>query len=428
MHTRYTAAARSATVLLLAATTAAHSSAEHGIAEDEGAVANPDPVSVRWEEIRPALRNHPAWQQASRRLEQAAKQVSVVRAWANPAVGARLGRGKGVDEGGVERIWEVDVRLPVPIAGARAAQIAAAVSERQVVSHEVEARRRQTEAEVREEFWALVYHQERLASLRRRAPQTQELVHVAQVRVRAGEARPMEVHQFEIELARVNSDLAEAVLAERTGRDLLRLWLRPALPEAYRVAGDLAAVPAIPPLDTALAAMPMRQSRARAAEERIGAAAAQVRGARAKRFADLELGGFYEREGDARNYGAGLELRVPLWNWSGAAIDAARAGEMAARHGYDLVLATTEAAVRKQHAAATTAVARLRSLRETVVPQSAQVASATEQMYRIGEIDALHVLDARRSLSAVQEEALRASLAAQLAVLELALLTGDRLP
>ena len=429
MYNCFTAAVKGAVaLLLLAAATSARSNENPDAVHPGTLAAQGDTVSVRWEDVRPALRDHPAWKEADSRSEQAVHQVSTARAWTNPALGARLGRSKGIDEGGLERIWEVDVGVPVPIPGARSAKIAASEAERQVAHHEAEARRRQAEAEVRTEFWRLVYHQERFVSLRQRTAQTRELVEVARLRVQAGEARPMELRQFEIELARVHGDLAEAAVSEETGRELLRLWLGSALPDAYRVEGDLSAVPAIPPLHTSLETIPSRQSDAQAAGERMRAAEALVKGARAERFADLEVGGFYERERDSKSYGAGLELRLPLWNWNGAAIDAARAGQAGARHAYELALANAEAAVRKQHAAATAAVARVRSLRDAVVPRSVEVASATEQMYRIGEIDALHVLDARRGLSGVQEEALLASLEAQLSVLELALLTGDTIP
>ena len=238
----------------------------------------------------------------------------------------------------------------------------------------------------------------------------------------------MEARQLEIELARIRTDGREAQRSVQTGVDLLRLWLGADLPVSFRAAGHLDELPEIIPLDQALAHMPDSQPQARAAQDRILAAVARVRGARAERFQDVEVGGFYERELDSRAYGARLEMAVPLWNWNGGAIQQARAGEAAARRQHRLVLSGAEAAVRAQHAAATAAVERVRSLRETIAPLSREVTAALEGMYRVGEVDVLQVLDARRRQMEIEDELLEASLEAHLAALELAMVTGDDLP
>ena len=71
---------------------------------------------------------------------------------------------------------------------------------------------------------------------------------------------------------------------------------------------------------------------------------------------------------------------------------------------------------------------RALSLRERIAPLSQEVTGALEEMYQVGEVDVLDVLDARRRLMEIEGEVLEASLSAQLATLELARLTGDEVP
>jgi len=322
----------------------------------------------------------------------------------------------------------MEATLSIPWLGSRRARIGAAEAGYTEAIHEARHLRRQAEVEVRTAFWRLVFGQEQLALLRRSERQLETLVDVAQRRVAAGEARPMERHQFAIELARLRIHLDEAQRSSRTGEELLRLWLGSDLPDLFEVEGKLTAEPAIPSLDRALALVATHQPETQAAAARVQMAVARLRQARAARFPEVEVGAFYEKELDSRSYGAGLEVSVPLLNWNGAAIGAARADELAARRQHGLTVAETEAAVRRQHAACIASARRALSLRERIAPLSQEVTGALEEMYQVGEVDVLDVLDARRRLMEIEGEVLEASLSAQLATLELARLTGDEVP
>ncbi|MFO7653376.1 MAG: TolC family protein [Candidatus Krumholzibacteriia bacterium] len=379
---------------------------------------------VRWEDVQRALDAHPALRAALSGTDAAAGAVAEARQYPNPEFGVSLGRSEAVAGGEHAAVHELELSVPLLISGERGSRTAAAAADHQAAQHAVAALRREVVRQLGELFWSAVHDEQHLAALEATREQMTALVQVAHRRVDMGEARPLERDRLEIEAARVELHLEQTAAAARARRQTLALWL--GLPESggLQVAGDLAALPALPSLEAVLSAT-ADQPAVLAADAEARAAAARARAARAARFPEIAIGAFHERELDARAYGGRLAVTLPLWNWNGGTIARARAEEVSARHRADLETTAMVARVRQAHARATAAFAGVRTLRDEILPRAASAAAALERMYQVGEVQVIDVLDARRELVAVEAELLESYLAARLAHLELVTLTGE---
>ena len=381
-------------------------------------------ITIHWDDIERIIDQHPALQLAVNELEVAAAEVGVRRQYPNPVLGGGLGRAEAIEGPEEDQIWELELSLPILSLGVYRGSIAAAEAERDAVAHETAALRLEVIRELKSAFWLVVHDQQRVAVLEDTRAQLTSLVDVARVRVEMGEARPMELNRLEIEHARVEVESERAREAARTHRQILNLWLGSRLSGDFRAEADLARLPDIPEVDDAVAVAISRHPEALAAAERIRAASAQLRRERSVRFPEIEIGAFYEKELDAYNYGGRLQLAIPIWNWNSAGIAQAEAEERASERRRELKMLELEAAIRESHTAVLLAFGKAQRFRDIILPKASATAAALEQMYQLGEVDVMNVLDGRRSLFQIQSELLEAYLDSQLTYVQLMTLTG----
>jgi cobalt-zinc-cadmium efflux system outer membrane protein len=381
--------------------------------------------TVTWEEVAEAARNHPELLAAASRVDEAAGAARESGQYPNPVLGLALGRAEGIEGGEEEDVWDIELKLPVLPLGEYRNGARAAEAEHAIAVREAEVGRLEVLRDLKEAFLRVAYGQESLSVLEASSDQLATLVGVARKRVEMGEARPMELSRLEIEAGRAELALAEVREDVRAGKKVLNLWLRSELPENYRVEADLSDLPRIPPVEEAVEAALARHPEVGSANLRVQAAEARLAAQRWARFPEMEIGGFYEKEPDARSFGGTLELHIPIWNWNSGGIARARAAEKTARHRLDARLAEVEAATRESHAAAVSAYARVLGFRDEILPRAVEVAGAMETMYRVGEADVMNVLDARRKLIEIESELLEAYLRSQLAYLRLAAWMGE---
>jgi cobalt-zinc-cadmium efflux system outer membrane protein len=389
------------------------------------AEAATDGTVVTWEDVWRAAQAHPALLAASSEVDEASGAVRASRQYPNPTIGLGLGRAEAID--GVEEadIWDVDVKVPLLLWGAYRGGTKVARAEHAAAAHELARVRLEVFRELKAMFLRVAHDQARLSALDASAEQLAELVDVAGKRVDMGEARPMELSRLEIEFARMSLLLSEARETAGARRQILNIWAGSSLPQNFHVKADLSALPPLPPAEDAVASAIAVNPQVGFAGERLNAATARLGAERGARFPTIELGGFYEKELDARNYGASLELSLPLWNWNSGGISQARAAEATARYDRDVTLTAIEVAARESHAAAVSAYGRARGFREVILPKAVEVAGSMERMYQIGVVDIMNVLDARRTLIEIESDSLEAYLSSQLAYLRLATLMGE---
>ena len=238
----------------------------------------------------------------------------------------------------------------------------------------------------------------------------------------------MENIRLVIELERHKTEISadERSLQER--RSELRAWLGvDSLPESYSVEVDLAKLPDLPDVRMVVERAKRDQPELRSAGWRIRATSARIDAERFKRFPDMSIGGFYDRELDAHNYGVLLSVNVPVWNWNSGGIDRAKARHRSAVLERELTLTDLEIRARRGHTATVQAFAKVDSLRGGVLPKVEETAKTFERMFQIGEIGVMDVLDAQRVRVELEGELLEAYLESQLAYLELIALMGGEI-
>ncbi len=223
---------------------------------------------------------------------------------------------------------------------------------------------------------------------------------LAERRVAAGKAPPLESSKAQVELAnaRIEARAADAAL-EAARRKLGLLWGN-AQPDFDRVDGKLDALPqrgSLDDLSAALSDAPLMQGGRLAVD--LGRAQLEVE--KSKRYPDITLSAGVARDNEAGRNKAqvGVSIPLPLFdrnqgNVYAATMQAYKAQdtyrELAARLTGDLLQAVSQFDL---------AVGAAREYRGAVLPGAAQAYDAARKGFEAGKFGFLEVLDAQRTLS-----------------------------
>jgi outer membrane protein TolC len=379
---------------------------------------------LRWEDVAGAIEQHPVIGAAASAVAAAEGALALTEAYPNPELGMRLGNGEAIDGDERCRIWGLELTVPIPSPWVYRSDVAVAAAERDAVQFEAADRRLEVVVQLKSLFWRIAHGQQRLVALAESRAQLERLVEIAQLRVAQGEARPMEAARLAIKLEQLDLEIRDVARSHALQRQTLNIWLGSRLPDDFVVQADLAGAFVLPTLAVAVERAASRHPQLMAVARRVQASAQRRRSEQGRRFPELSLTGFYERELDARSYGGALELTLPLWNWNSGGISQARAREREAGYSYELALRELEAAVREAHGEVTLALQKAESYRDVTLPKATETAAALERMYQVGEVAVLDVLDARRDVIEIESALLETYLDSQLAFLVLTTLMG----
>ncbi|MCL4236456.1 MAG: TolC family protein, partial [Deltaproteobacteria bacterium] len=284
------------------------------------------PDLVTWAEVRALIDDDPASRLAQSRIDLAASELAEARRYPNPEVSARYGRGEPDDEREDDgAVWGVDAEIPIEWIGTRIHHSRAARRGTDAAALEARADRLVALHELRALYVGVAHDQALLEALREGLRHHEVARDAVRLRVEKGDARPVEIERMESSLAEARAELriaeAEAIarraaLASRLGRDPAR---------EFRVAFDLRERPPVPPLDATLARAREENPAAGALTARAEQSEALAKAEGHAAFPDLAIGGFYDRDLDARSFGGLVTLEVPLWNWNRAGVRRARA-------------------------------------------------------------------------------------------------------
>ena len=379
---------------------------------------------LRWSDIESAIDKHPAMKLTEDQIAAAKAEIGVSRQYPNPEIGTSIGQGRSIDGSKEALIWGIELQIPIDAPGAYLNETQAARAGLQVAKFEAAARRLEVVRKMKGLFYRIAIGQERLRVQQENVSQLERLVEVAQTRVENGEARPMEAARLEIVLEAQLADLSAVKKTLESLRENLNVWLGGNLPPGYVVFFDWGELPRIPVSDALLGRVLSNHPVIRAAAQRILASEATLRAERHRLFPGMSIGGFYDRELDAHNYGGLLSIELPLWNWNQGGIAKAKAMESAAHHERELAEKELQAAFTETHATAVQTIERARRYAEIIIPKTRRTAENLEAMYRVGEADIMDLLDARRTLTETETQSLAAFESAWLAYLDLTTLTG----
>lgn len=342
----------------------------------------------------------------------------------------QTGGALGVSKGERERRAEISV--PIEYGGKRARRIDVAEAELRATEAFVANRERQLAAEVRRLYAEAIAATRELSFTNELTQIDNELGNVVQVRVKEGDAPPLEESLLRVEIDRLRS--RRAMLEGRRRAAELQLATVIGLPADERIVlgdsyGDGVAVPEV---EEAVRLALQRRPDLRAADLNIAAAEAGLRLANAQALPDISVFGGYSngRSGfddtpvgplvdQDKLINAGIGISLPIFNRNqGAKAEAAAAIEQARR-----LRELTELQVRAE---VESAVARFRAadaavgvFRQGVIERSEQNVRTIRAAYEAGAFTISEFLAERRRLVDAQRELTEALTERSVALIDL---------
>jgi len=357
--------------------------------------------------------------------ELAAARLDVTRARArlrqstllpNPVLEVeQTGGALGISEGEVERRAEISV--PIEYGGKRGRRIDVAEAELRAAEAVIADRERRLAAEVRRLYAEAIAANRELAFTNELTQIDAELGNIVQVRVREGDAPPLEASLLRVEIDRLLS--RRAMLEGRRRAVELQLATVVGMPTGERLAlddsyGDGVAAP---PIDEAITLALQRRPDLHAAELNVAAAEAGLRLANAQALPEINVFGGYAQARSSFDdtpvgpltdrdqlFNAGVGISLPIFNRNqGAKAEAAAAIEQAKR-----LRELTEQQIRAE---AESAMARYRAaesaievFRQGVIERSAQNVRTMRAAYEAGAFTISEYLAERRRFVDAQRE------------------------
>lgn len=360
---------------------------------------------------------------ANRELAAARLDVTRVRArlrqstlLPNPVLEVeQTGGALGISEGEVERRAEISV--PIEYGGKRGRRIDVAEAELRAAEAVVADRERRLAAEVRRLYAEAIAANRELAFTNELTQIDAELGNIVQVRVREGDAPPLEASLLRVEVDRLLS--RRAMFEGRRRAAELQLATVVGMPAGERLVlddsyGDGVAAP---PIDEAITLALQRRPDLRAAELNVAAAEAGLRLANAQALPEVNVFGGYARArssfddtpvGPLTDYdqlfNAGVGISLPIFNRNqGAKAEAAAAIEQANRLR-ELTEQQIRAEVESALARYRAAESAIEVFRQGVIERSAQNVRTMRAAYEAGAFTISEYLAERRRFVDAQRE------------------------
>jgi len=387
------------------------------------ASAHPAGVLTVDDLVRLARQHHPLARMAAIEARAGAGGVRAARAWANPEVDLEAGRarGRGADAEADAIVGRVAIQQPIAWPAERSRRIAAATVAGVAGEAAAALPLLDLEASVRQAALQVIFARKGQALAEAALQATREVLATVARRAAAGEASRGDALRVEIEVARIEQEVAEQASDTAAALAELSSLCGQQLPAGLRLADEIGAPtapvsgagrhPRLAHLDTLV-----RQRQAELAEQRAATVPA------------FSLGVYGERETDVDAFGVSLGIEVPLWDRNQGGITSASAG--VARAEADLAVARSESDLAVARAAGNAAKtdARARRYREQILPKAREALRLAIVTYGGNESTLLDLLDALRTAHAIEAEALAAERDAGLAVLTWHQALGTTLP
>lgn len=303
----------------------------------------------------------------------------------------------------------LELSQAIPLADRLRQQRAVARGEYGVAEREYDARRVAIFAEVTRIFIALLVAQQRAALVKEQFGLVGQLARVQEAEVTAGQVAPFERSRAIAALAEARLRVNEAsrdlrVLQQR----LASFWSADAasLPE---ITGDLERLPPIPALPTLRAKLESSPEIERSTAEielRRSAMALE----RSKAVPDLTVKGGVRRHEDEDNYAFVVGLSIPLRIFSRNQSGIVEANQREIQAELQLQSAQTRltATLNVNYEKLTSGAAEIETLRNTLIPSSAQAIAALREGYRLRKFPLSELLIAEQSLNALRDKLLTA--------------------
>ena len=297
------------------------------------------------------------------------------------------------------RTSAIKLSQTLELGGKRGARIELAERGQDAVALTLEQRRNQLRAEVIEAFYAALRAQERSQLAGASQALAERGVSVAQGRVKAGKASPVEVTRAQVQLSQIRLELKRAQMDQTNAYRRLATASGAASVDFSAVQPPAQLMPATP-MPAALLARLEQTPELRLAEMAIVQGEAALGLEKSQRIPDLDIsiGSQYDASARERVNLVGVSLPIPLFNRNqGNVLSAARRADQARdlRNAVELRLRGETRAALDQWS---TADSEVQSFNRVILPAAQQAVDSATRGFEMGKFNFLEVLDAQRTL------------------------------
>lgn len=307
------------------------------------------------------------------------------------------------------RTTSVKLSQALELGGKRGARVELASRGQALAALELERRSNQLRADVLEAFYAALRAQERTQLAGRSLALAERGVTVAQGRVNAGKASPVEATRAQVQLAEVRLELNRGQMEQDNAyRQLARVTGAATTDFAAVQEPSLSVV--TPPASAQLLNRLQETAELRLAEQEIVQREASLGLEKAQRIPDLDVsvGSQYDASARERVNLVGLSMPLPLFNRNqGNVLSAARRADQARdlRNATELRLRSETRQALEQWS---TARGEVQSFNQIILPAAQRAVDSATRGFEMGKFSFLEVLDAQRTLISARSQYLAA--------------------
>ena len=307
------------------------------------------------------------------------------------------------------RTTSVKLSQALELGGKRGARVEVASRGQELAALELERRGNQLRADVLQAYYAALRAQERTQLAGRSLALAERGVSVAQGRVNAGKASPVEATRAQVQLAEVRLELSRGQMEQDTAYQQLASITGSAATDFSAVQEPERAPSTLPASAQLLSRLP-ETAELRLAEQEIVQREASLGLERAQRIPDLDvsIGSQYDAGARERVNLVGLSMPLPLFNRNqGNLLSAARRADQARdlRNATELRLRSETRQALEQW---NTARGEVQAFNQTILPAAQRAVDSATRGFEMGKFSFLEVLDAQRTLIGARSQYLAA--------------------
>jgi len=289
--------------------------------------------------------------------------------------------------------------VPIELGGKRDARIATAKLTRDRARREAEQIRADVRSQAVAAFFEVLAAQEQVALSTQTVDVARDAYRIADKRVEAGKAPPLDADRARVELADAELERAQAVSAlEVARRDLSVLWGNPS-PQFTKAEGRIAMPPDRPDLDELVAALE-RSPSIQAARLEADRSRAQIEVERSKRYPDVEVSAGVIRNNELGRNQMMLGVSIPLPLFDRNQGNIYEASMLAYKSRDDYLGLKTRLQTQLQRAVTQFDIAKNTAsrLESEVLPSAHTAFERGKRGFEAGKFGFIDVLDAQRTL------------------------------
>jgi cobalt-zinc-cadmium efflux system outer membrane protein len=303
------------------------------------------------------------------------------------------------------RITSIQVSQPIELGGKRGARIDVSERDQDAVAIDLERKKSTLRADVIQAFYSALRAQEGWQLSTQSLDLASRGLQVAEGRVKAGKASPIEIARAQVQLSEIQLELNRARLNRSNAYKQLALITGATTPNFEHVEGDLERLPYLPSQAEMLARI-TETADVRLAGMQIQRAESSLELEKSQRIPDINVsvGSQYDEGLGERVNLLGLSMPIPLFNRNQGNVLAAARGASQARDVRNATELRLRAEAQQAFEQWENARSEVDSIRRTLLPTAQQTVEGAVRGFEMGKFSFIDVLDAQRTLVSMRSQ------------------------